>query len=106
MHRHPTKMKTRYHHGQTEVLVLVHHPMDTGLLRNKKTHQIIPAHYIQTLTVAVNGTPALVFDMAIAISRNPLFGFMLTQAKPGDTVSVFWDDNKGEHGGAEAKVGA
>ncbi|MHB1949975.1 MAG: thiosulfate oxidation carrier complex protein SoxZ, partial [Acidiferrobacteraceae bacterium] len=39
-------------------------------------------------------------------SKNPLFGFLLTHAKPGDTVSVFWDDNKGEHGGATSRVGA
>ncbi len=101
---HPTKMKTRYQNGHTEVLVLVRHPMDTGLLKNKKTHQIIPAHYIQILTVAVNGHIALTMDMGIAISKDPLFGFMLTQAKPGDTVSVAWQDNRGEHGGAQTKV--
>ena len=46
---YPTKMKTRYRPGQTEVLILVRHPMDTGLLLNKKTHALIPAHYLQTL---------------------------------------------------------
>lgn len=104
MSSHPTKMKTRYAGGRTEVLVLVYHPEDTGLLKNKTTHQVIPAHYIKTLTVAVNQAPALTLDMGIAISKNPLFGFTLTSAKPGDTVSVAWTDNKGEQGTAQTKV--
>lgn len=106
MSNHPTKMKTRFAQGHTEVLVLIYHPEDTGLLKNKQTHQTIPAHYIKTLTVAINGAPALTLEMGIALSKNPLFGFTLTHAKPGDTVSVSWSDNKGETGTAQSKVAA
>lgn len=103
---YPTKMKARYAKGHTEVLVLVRHPMDTGLLRNKKTHALIPAHYIETLTVAVNGKVALSLDMGIAISKDPLFGFQLTSVQPGDTLQIAWSDNEGQTGGAEQKVEA
>jgi sulfur-oxidizing protein SoxZ len=99
-----TKMKTRTRHGLTEVLVLVNHPMDTGLVRSKVTHKIIPAHFIKTLTIAVNHKPAIICDLSIAISKDPLIAVQLPHAKSGDLVTVNWIDNEGMTGHAQAHV--
>ena len=99
-----TKMKTRTRHGITEVLVLVNHPMDTGLVRSKVTHKIIPAHFIKTLTVGLNHKPAIVCDLSIAISKDPLIAVQLPHAKSGDLVTVEWIDNEGMTGHAETHV--
>ncbi len=99
-----TKMKTRTHNGLTEVLVLINHPMDTGLVRSKVTHKIIPAHFIKTLTVAVNHKPAVINDMSIAVSKDPLIAVQLTHTRPGDLVTVDWIDNEGMTGHAQARV--
>jgi len=99
-----TKMKTRTSQGITEVLVLINHPMDTGLVRNKKTHKIIPAHFIKTLTVALNHKPVVVTDMGIAVSRDPLIAVKLAHAHSGDLVTVDWIDNEGMTGHAQTHV--
>jgi sulfur-oxidizing protein SoxZ len=100
-----TKIKTRPKDGATEILVLVNHPMETGNRVDAKTKEKIPAHFIQKLTVEVNGKPVAVADLGVAISKDPLIG-VAVKAKAGDKVKVNWSDNKGETGTAEAAVGA
>ena len=100
------KVRTRTQDGQIEVLVLVNHPMETGLRKDKKTKQPIPAHFIQELTVNLNGKPAVICEMGIGISEDPLLGFRLPGAKNGDKVNISWKDNKGETGTADAVVEA
>jgi len=99
-----TKIRTRTQEGQIEVLVLVNHPMETGLRKDKASGKVIPAHFIQELTVALNGKTAVVASMGIAVSENPLLGFRFKDAKNGDKIHVAWKDNKGEAGSADAVV--
>ena len=91
-----TKVRTRTQEGAVEVLILVNHPMETGLRKDKKTKQKIPAHFIQTLDIALNGKPAVNAELGIGISKNPLLGFRLKDAKQGDKLKIAWKDNKGE----------
>lgn len=99
-----TKVRTRTQDGQVEVLILVNHPMETGLRKDKNTKQKIPAHFIQNLDVILNGKPAVNAELGIGISQNPLLGFRLKDAKEGDTLKVSWKDNRGETGGVETTV--
>ncbi|OGI41990.1 MAG: thiosulfate oxidation carrier complex protein SoxZ [Candidatus Muproteobacteria bacterium RBG_16_64_11] len=99
-----TKIKTRPKGGATEILVLVNHPMETGNRVNAKTKEKIPAHFIQKLTVEVNGKAIAVADLGVAVSKDPLIG-VAVKAKTGDKVKVNWSDNKGETGTAETAVG-
>ena len=99
-----TKIKTRPKDGATEILVLVNHPMETGNRVDAKTKEKVPAHFIQKLTVEVNGKAVAVADLGVAVSKDPLIG-VAVKAKTGDKVKVNWSDNKGETGTAEAAVG-
>ncbi|MCG6873198.1 MAG: thiosulfate oxidation carrier complex protein SoxZ [Gammaproteobacteria bacterium] len=99
-----TKVKTRTSGDQTEILVLVNHPMETGRVKDKKTGELKPAHYIQTMTFEVNGTKVAEASLGPAVSKNPLTSVAVKGAKPGDKVKVSWSDNKGENGGAETAV--
>lgn len=101
-----TKIRTRTQEGLVEVLVLVNHPMETGQRKDKKTKQLIPAHYIQQLTLNLNGKTVATADMGPGVSENPLVSFRLAKGKNGDKLKVAWHDNKGEKGGAEAVVDA
>jgi sulfur-oxidizing protein SoxZ len=102
-----TKIRTRTQEGGViEVLVLVTHPMETGLRKDKATGEVIPAHFIQELTVELNGKPMVSASLGIGVSENPLLGFRSKTAKNGDKVKVTWKDNKGETGTAEAVVEA
>ncbi|MHB8258584.1 MAG: thiosulfate oxidation carrier complex protein SoxZ [Acidiferrobacterales bacterium] len=103
--KHKTMIRTRPHNGATEILVLVEHPMETGQRIDPKTKRKIPAHFIQILTISVNGRPVAEADLSVAISKDPLLGVLVKGPKSGDTVSVAWHDNKGETGAAKAVVG-
>lgn len=99
-----TKIKTRAKDGATEILVLVNHPMETGQRVDRKTKEKIPAHFIQNLTVELNGKAVAVASMGPAVSKDPLIGVKVNGAKKGDKVKVSWSDNKGQSGSAESAV--
>ena len=86
------------------VKALITHPMETGIRKDKKTGQVIPAHFIQTVTAKHNGKDVLVAEWGPAVSKNPYLSFQFGGAKDGDTVDLSWTDNKGESDSASAKV--
>lgn len=100
-----TKIRTRTQEGATEILVLVNHPMETGQRVDAKTKAKVPAHWIQKLTVELNGKAVADVDLGVAVSKDPLLAVAVKGAKAGDKVKVSWSDNKGEKGGADATVG-
>ena len=99
-----TKIKARNKGGETEILVLAQHPMETGNRKDKKTKQKIPAHYIETMNFALNGKTVADVYMGSGVSKNPLVGIRVKGTKAGDTIKVAWKDNKGETGGAETTI--
>ena len=78
-----------------EVRVLMSHPMETGQ-RKDSDGKTVPAHHIQTITVALNGKAVVSGQTGGSVSRNPVFGFKVKGAKAGDKVAVSWVDNKGD----------
>lgn len=99
-----TKIKTRPKDNGTEILVLVNHPMETGQRVDPKTKQKVPAHFIQKMTIEVNGKPVAVADLGVAISKDPLVGVAVKGTKAGDKVKASWTDNKGETGNVETTI--
>ena len=98
------KIRTRSQDGFVEVLVLISHPMETGLRADPKTKEKVPAHFIKHITLEHNGKAVASVDTGVALSEDPLLGFRLMSAKNGDKVKVSWSDNKGETGSAEVPV--
>lgn len=98
------KVRTRSQDGAVEVLVLITHPMETGMRTDKKTNQKIPAHFIQRITLEHNGKAVATTDCGVGISEDPLLGYRLKNAKKGDKVKIGWSDNKGESGSVETVV--
>lgn len=100
------KMRTKTTNGETEVVVLIDHPMETGQRVDPKTKEKIPAHFIQKLVFSLNGKDVAIADLGTGISKDPLVKIKLRTAKPGDRVKVSWSDNKGETGEKEIIVGS
>ncbi|MEE8482308.1 MAG: thiosulfate oxidation carrier complex protein SoxZ [Acidiferrobacterales bacterium] len=92
------KMRARKTGDIAELLVRIQHPMETGLRKDKATKKIIPAHFIQNMTVMHNDKKVVSCDIGIAVSKNPVMGFGLVNAKTGDKITLSWKDNKGESG--------
>lgn len=99
-----TKLRTRTQEGRIEILALVAHPMETGMRKDKATGKVVPAHFIQEMTLEHNGKVVAQVQSSIGVSENPLIGFRLKDAKAGDKVMFTWKDNLGESGQAEVAV--
>ncbi len=92
----PMKIRAQMKGEIADIRVLMSHPMDTGQVKDAKTGQIIPAHFIQQVNVSVGGKVVVEGQIGAAVSRNPVFGFKVKGAKAGDKVVVSWTDNKGD----------
>jgi sulfur-oxidizing protein SoxZ len=98
------RIKAKAQGAETEVKALISHPMETGQRKDKKTGQLIPAHFIQELVAKHNGKEVISANWGPAVSKNPYVSFVITGAKAGDTIEMSWVDNKGEKDSATAKV--
>lgn len=99
----PMKMRATLGQGFTEIRVLMTHPMETGQ-RKDSEGKIVPMHFIQNLTVKLNGKPVIEAQTSQAVSRNPVFSFRLKGGAKGDKIAVSWLDNHGESNSTETAV--
>ena len=88
-----------------DVKVLMNHPMETGARKDAKTGELVPAHYISSVTATINGASVLTAGLSGGVSKNPYLGFKVKGVKAGDKVSVSWEDNKGDKRTDETTVG-
>jgi len=100
----PIRMRVRLDGDLAEIRALIDHPMETGLRKDSKTGELVPLHFIQNLTVSLNGKPVLETQWGQAIARNPYIQLRVRGARVDDEVSIEWLDNQGERGRASAKV--
>jgi sulfur-oxidizing protein SoxZ len=98
----PMKIRTTLSGNVAEVRVLMVHPMETGQ-RKDATGNLVPLHFIQEVSVRLNGRVVLEGQISQAVSRNPVFSFKLA-AKAGDKLEIAWLDNRGERNRAEAAI--
>ena len=94
------KLRAKAKGGEVSVKALISHPMETGLRKDKKTGKVIPAHFIQEVTVNANGKEVLVAEWGPAVSKNPYLSFKYAGAA-GDKVTLSWKDNTGKSDSAE-----
>ena len=94
------RMKLRVGDGEIRALIL--HPSENGLRKDAKTGQIIPAHFIQNVMVAINGKTLLDGQWGGGVSKDPYMAFKVKGMKAGDTVNLRVKDNQGDTGSIEA----
>ena len=99
----PMKIRATAKDGVTEVRVLMSHPMETGQ-RKDASGKVIPLHFIQNVSVKLNGKTVVDGQISQAVSRNPVFSFRVKGGKAGDKVEVAWLDNQGETNKIEAAI--
>lgn len=97
------KIRAKAKNGVVTVKALISHKMETGLRKDKKTGKVIPAHFIEEVNCEHNGSPALMAEWGVAISKNPYLSFKLAGAS-GDKVKLSWKDNTGKTDTLETKV--
>ncbi|MCY4050811.1 MAG: thiosulfate oxidation carrier complex protein SoxZ [Gammaproteobacteria bacterium] len=98
------KCKAKMKDGMVEVKALMKHAMETGLRKDSKTGEPIPAHHITEITCTHNGNELLRCNMGPAISKNPYLSFTVSGPKAGDTIQLSSIDNMGETDSGEAVI--
>jgi len=99
----PMKMRATANGGVTDIRVLMTHPMETGQ-RKDPDGKLIPMHFIQNVTVRLNGRVVVDGQISQGVSRNPVFTFRVKGGAKGDLVEVSWLDNTGETNKTETAV--
>lgn len=98
------KCKAKMSGDVADVKVLMKHVMETGLRKDSKTGEKIPAHHINEVACIHNGTEIFRCNMGPAISKNPYLAFSVKGPKAGDTLQITSVDNKGETDSGETVV--
>ena len=101
----PMRIRAQMVAGKVEVRVLMNHEMETGL-RKGNDGSLVPAHFIQNVTVTHNARTVLAAQWGPAVSKNPFIHFRFSGGKPGEKVVITWVDNKGEKRCDEAAITA
>ena len=98
------KIRAKITNGTTTVRALINHPMETGLRKDKKTGQPIPAKFIKNVKCVSNEKILLNSQWGIAVSKNPYLSFKYSGGSAGDVIEISWIDNTNQTDRIEAKV--
>jgi len=99
----PMKIRANLVGDSTEIKVLMNHEMETGQ-RKDAQGAIIPAWFIQSVTVTYGGKTVLAAQWGPAVAKNPFLSFKFKGGAKGDKVQITWTDNKGDSRTDEAVV--
>lgn len=90
--------------GNGEIKALISHPTENGQRKDAKSGQIIPAHFINSVMVAINGKTVLDGQWSGGVSKDPFIAFRVKGMKTGDKVILSVKDNQGNTGSIEASA--
>ena len=98
------KVRAKVKGDEAKIKCLISHPMETGLRKDKKTKELIPAKFIQEVVCEHDGNTVMTAQWNGTISKNPFMSFSFTGAKSGDKIKINWVDNTGKSDSTEAKM--
>ena len=98
------KVRAQLQGDLADVKVLMFHPMETGLRKDTNSGEVVPLHFIQRVLAKHNGRTVMEAQWSQAVSKNPFVNFRIRGAKPGDIVTISWEDNKGEKASIETTL--
>jgi len=98
------KIRAKAKKGVTTVKALMSHPMETGMRKDKKTGEVIPAHFIQEVTAEWNGKTVMTAYWGGAVSKNPYLSFKFNGGAKDEELTLSWKDNQDGSDTATAKI--
>jgi sulfur-oxidizing protein SoxZ len=101
----PMRIRANMAGDKVEVRVLMAHEMETGQ-RKDASGNLVPAHFIQNVSVTHNGRTVLSAQWGPAVAKNPFLHFRFKGGKPGEKIAITWIDNKGDKRTDEAAIAA
>lgn len=98
------KIRAKEKGGVTTVKCLMTHPMETGLRKDRKTGELIPAHFIQEVTCRHGDAVVLTAMWGGGVSKNPYLSFKFNGGAKGEAISISWVDNQGNKDSGETAI--
>jgi sulfur-oxidizing protein SoxZ len=98
------KVRAKLKGDVTEVKALMSHPMETGLRKDKKTGEVIPAHFIQEVSCKWKEKEVMNALWSGGVSKNPYIAFRFTGAAKGDSIELSWKDNQDQSDSATVEI--
>ena len=95
--------KAKAKNGLVDVKLLMKHPMETGLRKDKDGNPI-KAHFIQTVEAKVGASTVFSAQFNSSVSKDPYLAFSFAGADKGDVLNVAWVDNTGATDSADVKI--
>jgi len=99
----PMKIRASLVGDGTEVRVLMSHEMETGQ-RKDAQGRLVPAWFIQSVTVTHAGRNVLTAQFGPAVAKNPFLAFRFKGGARGDKVAISWVDSRGDKRSDEATI--
>jgi sulfur-oxidizing protein SoxZ len=99
------KVRAKLAGDETTVKCLINHPMETGLRKDSKTNELVPAHFIQEVVCKWKDQVVMTAYWSGGVSKNPYLSFKFKGGAVGDKVEVAWKDNKGESQSETSEIG-
>jgi len=90
---------------EAAVRILVKHPMETGLRKDKASGKVIPAHFIKHVVIKHKGQQVVDAKCGVAVSKDPFFFFKIKGVASGDDFNISWTDNEGKSESKDEKIG-
>jgi sulfur-oxidizing protein SoxZ len=87
----------------TTVQALIHHPMDSGFVKDA-SGKLIPPHYIEVVQFTHAGNVVLTGFWGPAVSKDPFTKFSFQGGKSGDPLTISWVDNLGNKDSLNATI--
>jgi sulfur-oxidizing protein SoxZ len=99
----PMRIRAQAQGDKVVVRVLMSHEMETGQ-RKDGQGRVIPAWFIQKVTVLHNDKVVLSAQWGPAVSKNPFVSFRFKGGAKGDKVKITWVDNRNDTRTDEAMI--
>ena len=91
------RVKAKARKGNTSVKMMAKHEMETGQ-RKGKDGNLIPAKFLDTVTVKHAGNTVFEANLGTAVSKNPYLAFSFAGGAKGEELEIMWTENTGANG--------
>lgn len=100
---YPIRLRASFDGKNCLVKALLTHPMENGFGKTPEG-QLIAPHFITQIDLFLNGELVSSIQTGSGVAADPLFGWRIRHAKPGDKVRIQWTDNQTQTQTAETTV--
>jgi sulfur-oxidizing protein SoxZ len=88
----------------TEIRLLLRHPMETGRRVDASSGALVPANYIERLTIRLESRVVADCRLGTGVAADPSFTFRVKTGEPGERVTASWKDVSGREGELSAVI--